>query len=211
MNSITEIRNLIHNCQDCPLGLTRTNAVPGEGPDDARIIMIAEGPGQHEDAQGKPFVGPAGKYLDQLLRSAGINREDVFITNMIKCRAPNNRDPEPVEMEACSKYLNRQIEIMDPDLIVTLGRFSTDKFLPGEKISKARGRLRRKNGRNILPIIHPAAGLRRNEMREAIDKDFANLQDYLQMAQNYPPEEEPDAPLPESKTTKTNPQQASLF
>ena len=197
MKDIEEIANLVKNCTDCPLGLSRTNAVPGEGPADAQIMFIAEGPGQHEDAQGRPFVGPAGRFLEQLLELAEINREDVFITNMIKCRAPDNRDPEPEEMKTCSKYLDRQIELINPDLIVTLGRFSMEKFIRGEKISKAHGRLRRKNGLNILPVIHPAAGLRRNEMRQAIEKDFETLPYHLLMARNYPPDEEPDPPEPE--------------
>ena len=216
MNSITQIADLVHNCQDCPLGLTRTKSVPGEGPENAQIMMIAEGPGKNEDLQGRPFVGAAGNFLEDLLDSAGMNREDIFITNMIKCRTPENRDPEPAEMLACSKYLDRQIELINPELIVTLGRFSTEKFLPGEKISKARGRLRRKRGLTILPMIHPAAGLRRNEMRKAVETDFGNLLQHLQMAQNYPPEEEPDAPAnapadkkPKKEETKT--QQASMF
>ena len=208
MNNLNEIAQLIHNCTDCPLGLTRSKAVPGEGPENASIMFIAEGPGQNEDAQGRPFVGVAGKLLDQLLASANMSRDQVFITNMIKCRAPNNRDPEPSEIEACSKYLDRQIEIINPDLIVTLGRFSMEKFLPGEKISKAAGRLRRKRGLNIIPVIHPAAGLRRNEMREAVQRDFSNLPNSLQMAINYPPEEEPDPP---PKQATKDSAQASLF
>ena len=215
MNSITEIADLVHNCQDCPLAATRTNAVPGEGPDNAQIMLIAEGPGKNEDAQGRPFVGAAGTFLEDLLDSAGLNREDIYITNMIKCRAPDNRDPEPSEMEACSKYLDRQIELINPELIVTLGRFSTEKFLPKEKISKARGRLRRKRGLNILPMIHPAAGLRNGEMRKSVETDFANLLQHLQIAQNYPPDEEPD-PLtedtkPQKEEEETNSQQATLF
>ena len=215
MNSITEIADLVHNCQDCPLAATRTNAVPGEGPDNAQIMLIAEGPGKNEDAQGRPFVGAAGTFLEDLLDSAGLNREDIYITNMIKCRAPDNRDPEPSEMEACSKYLDRQIELINPELIVTLGRFSTEKFLPKEKISKARGRLRRKRGLNILPMIHPAAGLRNGEMRKSVETDFANLLQHLQIAQNYPPDEELD-PLtedtkPQKEEEETNSQQATLF
>ena len=218
MNNLTEIDELVRNCQDCPLGLTRTKAVPGEGPADAQIILIAEGPGKNEDEQGRPFVGAAGTFLEELLDSAGMNREDLFITNMIKCRAPDNRDPQPTEMEACRKYLDRQIELINPDLIVTLGSFSTQKFIHGEKISKARGRLRRINGRTILPIIHPAAGLRRNEMRQAVQQDFRNLPAQLQMAQNYPPEEEPQPEPVETTTAKTadpsnsdQPAQQSLF
>ena len=214
MNDLNEIANLVRNCTDCPLGLSRTNAVPGEGPHNAQIMFIAEGPGKNEDEQGRPFVGAAGKFLEELLDSAGMNREDVYITNMIKCRAPENRDPEPKEIEACSKYLDRQIELINPDLIVTLGRFSMEKFIHGEKISKASGRLRRKRGLNILPVIHPAAGLRRNEMRRAVETDFANLPNSLLIAQNYPPDEEPDLPeatQQKKHDKKDNGPQASLF
>ena len=199
MNNLTEIAEIVHNCQDCPLGATRTKAVPGEGPGNASIMLIAEGPGRNEDQQGRPFVGAAGNFLEDLLDSAGMNREDIFITNMIKCRTPENRDPTPEEMEACSKYLDRQIELIAPDLILTVGSFSMEKFLPGEKISKARGRLRRKHGLNILPIIHPAAGLRQNAMRQPIEQDFECLPHYLRMAQEHPPEEEPDPVVPETK------------
>ena len=199
MNDLSEIADLVNNCQDCPLGQSRTKAVPGEGPENAQIMLIAEGPGKNEDLQGRPFVGAAGYFLEDLLDSAGMNREDIFITNMLKCRTPENRDPTPEEMEACSKYLDRQIELINPDLILTIGRFSMEKFLPGEKISKARGRLRRKNGLNILPIIHPAAGLRQTAMREAIEQDFDCLPHYLRMAQLYPADEEPEPEPAEDK------------
>ena len=121
MNSLEEIAELVRSCTDCPLSEGRTKAVPGEGANDARVIFIGEAPGYQEDQHGRPFVGPAGRFLDELLASIGLKREDVFIANMIKCRPPNNRDPLPTEVAACTKYLDRQIELLQPDLIVTLG------------------------------------------------------------------------------------------
>ncbi len=149
--------------------------MPGEGPDAAELLFIGEGPGFHEDRQGRPFVGPAGNFLEDLLQSIGMTREQVYIANMVKCRPPDNRDPVPSEISACSKYLDRQIELLNPLLIITLGRFSTARFIPGQSISRVRGRLRRVSGRHIFPIMHPAAGLRRQEMRVAIEEDFAKI------------------------------------
>ena len=186
MDSLSEIADRVRSCQDCPLGTGRTNAVPGEGPVDAEVMFIGEGPGFQEDRQGRPFVGPAGQFLDQLLADAGLSRERVFIANMIKCRPPQNRDPVPAEMAACSKYLNRQIELIDPKLIVTLGRFSLGRFFPGESISRARGRVRQKDGRAIYPIMHPAAGLRREEMKASIIQDFKALPGVLEEATRTP-------------------------
>lgn len=204
---LKEARQKIVNCRKCPLGFQRTNAVPGEGPADAKIMFIAEGPGQNEDLKGRPFVGAAGTFLDELLEMSGLDREDVYITNMIKCRAPENRDPKPEEMEACSHHLDSQIEIIDPDVIVALGKFSLGKFLPGETIGKAGGTLRRKSGRNIYPIMHPAAGLRRGEFKQRVIKDFLALPDALKQAQENPPEEEPE---PEPKQQEVAEQQ-TLF
>ena len=217
-DTLEGIADMVRGCTGCPLHAGRTNAVPGEGPEDAEIMFIAEGPGANEDAQGRPFVGQAGYFLDDLLAAAGINRNDVFITNMIKCRAPENRDPEPSEMKACSKYLDRQIEVIAPKLIVTLGRFSMGKFLPGETITRARGRVRRKDGQNIFPIMHPAAGLRRKENKEMVISDFMALPQTLAELEQTVPEEEPDAPAPKSpkspksqKKEEDGNKQASMF
>lgn len=208
MSTLAEVAERVRSCTDCPLHRDRTNAVPGEGPEDARIMLIAEGPGANEDQQGMPFVGQAGYFLDDLLAAAGINRSDVFITNMIKCRAPQNRDPEPSEMETCSRYLDRQIEIIDPAVIVTLGRFSMAKFLPGETISRARGRLRRREGRNIFPIMHPAAGLRRKDNKATVIQDFLSLPEIVRQALLDPPEEEPQT---EPQKEKGPDPQGTLF
>ena len=172
MDSLNEVAQLVEHCTDCPLSQHRTKAVPGEGPADADIMFIGEGPGYHEDQQGRPFVGAAGQFLEGLLASIGTTRQQVFIANMIKCRPPQNRDPLPEEISACNKYLERQIELVNPKLIVTLGRFSLSRFFPGDSIGRSRGKLREKDGRKVYPVMHPAAGLRRQELRAAIIQDF---------------------------------------
>ena len=182
MDSLHEIARRVAGCTDCALHRERRQAVPGEGDPNAELLFIGEGPGAQEDAQGRPFVGAAGGFLEELLRSIGLNRQQVFIANMVKCRPPQNRDPLPEEIGACSKYLNRQIELIDPLLIVTLGRYSLARFFPGEGITRARGRLREKDGRRIYPIMHPAAGLYRQEMRGAIVADFQRIPDILEQA-----------------------------
>ena len=175
MNTLDEIASLVKSCTDCPLHSGRTNAVPGEGPADAELMFIGEGPGYQEDRQGRPFVGASGQFLETLLASIGMTRDKVFIANMIKCRPPDNRDPSPAEMGACNKYLDRQIELLNPKLIVTLGRFALGRFFPGESISRARGRVREKDGRHIYPIMHPAAALHRQELRATIVQDFNQI------------------------------------
>ena len=172
MDSLEDVARQVRSCTDCPLSGSRTNAVPGEGPADAEIMFIGEGPGFHEDRLGRPFVGPAGQFLEALLADAGLRRDRVFIANMVKCRPPNNRDPLPAETAACSKYLDRQIELIDPKVVVTLGRFSMSKFFPRESISKARGRARPVGGRLVYPMMHPAAALHRNELKATIMEDF---------------------------------------
>lgn len=172
MNTLEELAHLVKNCTDCPLHRDRTNAVPGEGPAGADLMFIGEGPGFQEDKQGRPFVGPAGQFLEELLAAIGTSRQQVFIANMIKCRPPQNRDPSPAEMSSCSKYLDRQIELVNPKLIVTLGRFALGRFFPGESISRVRGKVRERDGRFIYPVMHPAAALHRQELRSIIVEDF---------------------------------------
>ena len=211
-NALELAENLIRNCYDCPLNETRTNAVPGSGPIDAEVVFIAEGPGHNEDEQGKPFVGQAGKFLDELLPMAGLSRDDVYITNMIKCRAPENRDPAPEEIQACSKHLERQLGIIKPKLVVTLGKFSTGKFLPGETIGKARGRLRNSNGTMVYPIMHPAAGLRRGEFKEKVINDFKAIPLILKQIEDNPPElEKIVQPKPKPVKKDPNQNQTTLF
>jgi len=180
MESLDEIARLVKNCTDCPLSRGRTNAVPGEGNPQASIMFIGEGPGFQEDRQGRPFVGPAGKLLDGLLASIGTNRQEVFIANMVKCRPPDNRDPAPAELAACTKYLDRQIELINPKLIVTLGRFAFGRYFPGEGITNARGKLREKDGRKVFPVLHPAAVLRREELRPTMIEDFKAIAKILE-------------------------------
>ena len=180
MENLEEIALLVNRCTDCELSQGRNKAVPGEGSPHAELMFIGEGPGYHEDRLGRPFVGPAGQFLDDLLMSIGLKREDVFIANMVKCRPPQNRDPSPAEMSACSKYLNRQIELIDPKLIITLGRFSLARFFPGESITRARGKVREKDGRWIYPIMHPAAALHRQENRSVIVNDFKQIPQVLE-------------------------------
>ena len=196
MDNLDDVARAVRSCTDCPLHRGRTNAVPGEGSPTAELMFIGEGPGFHEDRQGRPFVGPAGQLLEGLLASIGANREQVFIANMVKCRPPDNRDPQPSEISACSKYLDRQIELINPKIIVTLGRFSLGRFFPGESITRARGRLRRKDGRLIFPVMHPAAVLRRPELRSTMVQDFRAIADAL--SQPPEPETEPPGAIPEA-------------
>ena len=206
MDSLHEVAQLVEHCTDCPLSQHRTNAVPGEGPAGADLMFIGEGPGFHEDQQGRPFVGPAGQFLEGLLASIGTNRQQVFIANMIKCRPPQNRDPLPEEISACNKYLERQIELVNPKLIVTLGRFSLGRFFPGESISRSRGKVREKDGRKVYPVMHPAAGLRRQEMRASIIQDFQAIPAILEDAR----QSTSTGALVEQKETPSQ-EQLSLF
>jgi DNA polymerase len=165
----------IKACESCGLCKTRTHAVPGEGPPDAEIMFVGEGPGFHEDQQGRPFVGQAGKFLEDLLASIGLTRQDVYIANVVKCRPPGNRDPLPNEVDSCRPYLLRQIELIDPKLIVTLGRFSLSWFFPRDSISKVRGRLRQMGGRHYYHLYHPAAALHNGSLRAVIQEDFTRI------------------------------------
>jgi uracil-DNA glycosylase family 4 len=166
-------------CPKCELSRSRTHAVPGDGNPHARTMLIGEGPGWHEDQQGLPFVGNAGKFLNELLEIGGLKREDVFITNVVKCRPPGNRDPMPDEIAACAPYLERQIAAIDPDVIVTLGRFSMSRWFPGERISKIHGQPKRVEGRLVVPMYHPAAALHQAALRSAIEEDFKKLPKWL--------------------------------
>lgn len=177
---LSEIEEKVKICQDCGLCKGRTLAVPGFGNAEAKIMFIGEGPGRDEDLQGKPFVGAAGKFLTTLLESIGWKREDVFITNVVKCRPPNNRDPLPEEVEACFKYLDAQIKIIKPKLIITLGRHSMARFLPGFKISDIHGQAKRTKSvfsepQVIFPLYHPAAALYNPGLRSVLMADFKKI------------------------------------
>jgi uracil-DNA glycosylase family 4 len=172
------------NCFKCELHHTRKNSVPGSGPINAEIMFIGEAPGFHENEQGFPFVGAAGQFLDELLSSINIKREHVYITNVVKCRPPGNRDPQNDELASCSSMLDRQINAINPKVIVTLGRYSMNKFLPYAKISQAHGQAVQIRGRMIVPFFHPAAALHQPSRRPVLEADFAKLHDLIIQAGN---------------------------
>ena len=165
----------VSGCTRCPLHIGRTLTVPGEGNPLSDVLLVGEGPGAREDATGRPFVGPAGQLLDELLRSIGWAREHVFIANVVKCRPPGNRDPEPEEISTCRPYLDRQEEALDPAVIVTLGRHSLRRYLPDARIGEVHGRLRRSGGRFVFPMYHPAAALHQSSLRETLFADMRGL------------------------------------
>lgn len=172
---LKEIAQQTSICTRCKLHYSRRKAVPGSGNSQSEIMFIGEGPGFHENQQGLPFVGAAGQFLDELLAEADLYREDVFITNVVKCRPPGNRDPQPEELEACKPYLERQIAAINPDVIVTLGRFSMGHFIRNGKISSIHGRSFWTNGRMIIPMYHPAAALHQPSLRSVVVEDFKKL------------------------------------
>ncbi len=187
MADLDALRQQIRACRLCNLAEGRTTAVPGEGASDASLMFIGEGPGFNEDRQGRPFVGPAGQFLDELLRSIGLNRGDVFITNMVKCRPPNNRDPFPGEIEACSAYLDAQIAAINPKVIVPLGRHALARWFPNQSISKLRARAQRFGDTIVFPLYHPAAALHNSGLRTTIEQDFAKLGDLLRSGDQVRP------------------------
>ena len=165
----------VSGCTRCPLHAGRTRTVPGEGNPISDVLLVGEGPGAREDATGRPFVGPAGQLLDELLRAIGWTREQVFIANVVKCRPPANRDPEPDEIAACRPYLDRQEAALDPAVIVTLGRHSLRRYLPDARIGEVHGRLRRSGSRFVFPMYHPAAALHQASLRETLFADIRGL------------------------------------
>lgn len=175
-DSLEQIAGEVRACTRCPLHVRRTLAVPGEGNPISDVLLVGEGPGAREDATGRPFVGPAGQLLDELLGTIGWQRGDVFITNVVKCRPPGNRDPEPEEKAACAGYLERQERILDPAVVVTLGRHSLQRYLPGARISAVHGRLRRSfSGQHVFPMYHPAAALHQSSLHETLVRDVRGL------------------------------------
>jgi DNA polymerase len=175
MSALAQLCQEIANCRDCELAKHRTKVVPGEGREDAELLFIGEAPGWHEDQQGRPFVGPAGEFLDRLLASIGLRREEVYIANVIKCRPPQNRDPLPQEIQACRKWLDRQIEIIQPKLIVTLGRYSLARYFPNMSISKIHGKAKKSGGVIYYPMYHPAAALHQGSLRQIIETDMLQI------------------------------------
>jgi uracil-DNA glycosylase family 4 len=171
-------------CTACPLHQRRTQAVPGTGPASARIMAVGEGPGETEDRLGKPFVGAAGNVLTRLLESIGLRREDIYITNVVKCRPPGNRDPEPTEVEACSHFLDAQIEIIEPDVILVLGRHALARLLPGAGgITQLHGRRMVRGERTYVPLYHPAAALYNAALMRTLEEDMLRVRGYLEEAE----------------------------
>jgi uracil-DNA glycosylase len=180
--TLAQIAKDVSVCTNCALHEGRKKSVPGDGPATAEIMFIGEGPGFHENEQGRPFVGAAGKFLDQLLAQADVTRADVFIANVVKCRPPGNRDPLPEELAACDIHLEAQIEAINPSIIVTLGRFSMNKFITGAKISAIHGQMQKVGERFVIPMFHPAAALHQPPLKPSILADFAKLPDQLNEA-----------------------------
>jgi DNA polymerase len=175
MTALSKLHAEIRGCTRCQLHKARTQAVPGVGPELAHIVFIGEAPGVNEDKQGEPFVGQAGKFLNTLLEMAGLKREDVYITNVVKSRPPDNRDPLPDELAACGPWLDQQLAIIKPQVIVTLGRFSMARWFPGASISKIHGQPRKFGHTIVVPMFHPAAALHQPKYRTLIEADFKNL------------------------------------
>jgi DNA polymerase len=206
---LSQIAKEVSACTKCALHHSRKKAVPGEGPAQAEIMFIGEGPGFHENEQGRPFVGAAGQFLDQLLQQAGVTRAQVWIGNVVKCRPPGNRDPLPEELAACDVYLERQIAAINPSIIVTLGRFSMSKFMPGAKISQVHGQMRKVGNRYIIAMFHPAAALHQASLKPAILADFAKLPELLKQARTGLGREKVE--VQKQAEDREEPKQLSLF
>lgn len=194
---LAEIASRIAADRSLEIARGATNPVPGEGNPDADLLFIGEAPGAQEDREGRPFVGAAGRFLEEMLSSIGLTRDDVFITNVVKYRPPGNRDPEPAEIEACWPYLEEQIETIDPALIITLGRHAMNRFLPDQLISRIHGQPKRKEGRVYYPLYHPAAALYNGSMREVLLNDFNRIPKVLKKineASETVPSTESEAP-----------------
>jgi DNA polymerase len=182
--NVAGLNELIRGCTRCPeLVENRTQPVPGVGPDDARIVFVGEAPGRWEDQKGEPFVGDAGAYLTELLEKIGLQRSQVYITNIIKCRPPDNRNPKTAEMDNCAAYLERQLSLIKPDVVVLLGRVALERFFPKEKITEAAAHPRRgRIGERevvFLPMLHPAFGIRRQDLKPEIERQFWKIREVV--------------------------------
>lgn len=199
MSALADLYDTISACQACDeLARTRTRTVPGAGAENAQIVFIGEAPGFHEDQQGLPFVGQAGQFLDHLLATIGLSRSEVYICNIIKCRPPGNRDPLPTEVQNCQQWLDKQLDLILPKMIVTLGRYSLAKFFPGESISKIHGKARKIESRIYYPMYHPAAALHQQSLRQTIEADMLKIPSIL-------------ASIEEVQEEESKPQQLSMF
>jgi DNA polymerase len=206
MSALIDLNKDISLCRLCEIAKTRTKSVPGEGAENAEIMFIGEAPGWHEDQQGRPFIGPAGQFLDELLASINLKRAQVFIANVIKCRPPGNRDPLPIEISNCQKWLDKQIELISPKIIVTLGRYSMAKFFPGKSISKIHGTAQTQNGIIYFAMYHPAAALHQGNLRQTIKEDMLKLPPLLAQAKTVKITEVKTEPISEPPA-----QQLSMF
>jgi DNA polymerase len=198
MSALTELCQQIALCHKCDIARLRTKVVPGEGAENAEIMFIGEAPGWHEDQQGRPFVGQAGQFLDQLLLSINLKRPQVYIANVIKCRPPDNRDPLPTEIQNCAGWLDSQIEIIKPKMIVTLGRYSMAKYFPGKSISKIHGTGIKRDGVIYFAMYHPAAALHQGSLRQDIEADMHKIPKLL-------------ADMNKVEEDKPQPQQLNMF
>lgn len=198
MSALSELYQEIALCQRCDLYKYARSAVPGEGAENAEIMFIGEAPGWHEDQQGRPFVGPAGQFLDKLIASIKMKRADVYITNVVKHRPPENREPLPAEIAACNEWLDKQIALLKPRMIVTLGRYSMAKFFPDKSISKIHGTAYKKDDVIYFAMYHPAAALHQANLREAIEQDMLKIPAILAQAKGVP-------------ATQQEPKQMSMF
>jgi uracil-DNA glycosylase family 4 len=195
MSDLTDLYDQIRTCTRCQLSRSRTRAVPGEGPENASLMFIGEAPGFHEDKTGRPFVGAAGKFLEELLAAIELTRQQVYIANVIKCRPPGNREPSPIEIKACEAHLDRQIELIKPAMVVTLGRFSMARYFPGAKISAIHGKPRKLDGVLYYPMFHPAAALHQPKLRATVEQDMLRIPALiteLDQIQDSKPAEEPE-------------------
>lgn len=199
MQELEALAAQIHHCTQCRLARNRTHAVPGAGSVSARIMFVGEAPGFHEDQQGVPFVGAAGNLLETLLGSINLSRDKVFITNVVKCRPPDNRDPQPDEIDACRSYLEQQIALIKPQIIVTLGRFSMQLAYSGVSISKVHGQAKRVGDILYYPMFHPAAALHQPSYRSLLEQDIRRIPEILSSLQGA--ESGPKPPAPPAQLT----------
>jgi len=209
--SLAQTAKEVMVCTKCTLHLSRKIAVPGEGPADAEIMLIGEAPGYHENELGRPFVGAAGSFLNELLAQAKLKREDVWITNIVKCRPPGNRDPMPEEISTCDQYLERQIAAVHPKIIITLGRYSMGRFMPGAKISQVHGQMRRVGDRFVIAMFHPAAALHQAALKPSIMADFGKLPGLLETARRELAAKPPAGGVSAPEAAKEEPKQMNLF
>ena len=194
--NIEEIAQGVRECTRCPLYQGRTSPVPGEGAQDSRIMFIGEAPGAEEDRIGRPFVGTSGKLLESLLATALISRGQTYISNMLRCRPPDNANPTPEQVNTCSIHLDREIESINPGLIVPLGKYSTERFFPGTVTAQVRSRAIMQGGRIVMPMFHPAAALRKGEWKQQLLEDFIKVGDFLEGRLEVEPENRLDAKPP---------------